>query len=77
MLDEIYRLAHEGVRLGLRDSGHLNRFVEICRHADANEPEWRCRTDIIRTFDAGYSPARLLTELEYDLGSVEEEIDDE
>ena len=71
------RLVDEGVRTELRNDGHLRRFVEVCRHADGNKPDWRCRPDVVRTFEAGHAPARLLTELEYDLGAFEQELHDE
>lgn len=77
VLHSTYRLVDEGVRIGLRNDGHLRRFVEICRHADGNEPDWRCRPDVVRTFEAGHAPVRLLTELEYDLGAFEQELYDE
>lgn len=77
VLHSTYRLVDEGVRAGLRKDKHLRRFVQICSHADGNDPDWRQRPDVIYTFEAGHSPIRLLTELEYDLGAIEQELYDE
>lgn len=66
-LQAVHAAVLEGINIGLRQNTHLRRFTEMIRRADRGLPGWRGSSLIQHTLSAGHSPARLLTELEYDL----------